>query len=130
MLVCREVGPCGAVPRNFANFPRWATSKKHVKMRQVANHTANWTHNSSYHVYPHLAIYFGSPFGRYLMFHTLTSVWRKKAYQYDQNMVPLFRAVVNLKMYLMSWKKSNITHWKVSFSIIKERLHVEIYWCI
>ena len=26
-----------------------------------------------YHVYPHLAIYFVSPFGRYLTFHYLTS---------------------------------------------------------
>ena len=38
--------------------------------------TANWIHDSSYHVYPHLAIYFGSPFGRYPTF------GRKKALQY------------------------------------------------
>ena len=30
--------------------------------------------DASYHVYLHLAIYFGSPFGRYPTFHTLTSV--------------------------------------------------------
>ena len=47
-----------------------------------ANHTANWIHYSSCLVYPHLAIYFGSPFGRYPTFHTLTSVGRKKAFQY------------------------------------------------
>ena len=29
-------------------------------------------------MHPHLAIYFGSPFGRYPTFHTLTSVGRKK----------------------------------------------------
>ena len=46
----------------------------------------------SYHVYPHLAIYFGSPFGRYPTF--LTSVGRQKAFQQAYNMVPLFRAVV------------------------------------
>ena len=45
---------------------------------QVANHTANWIHYLSYHVYPHLAIYFGSPFSRYPTFHTLMSVGRKK----------------------------------------------------
>ena len=33
--------------------------------------------DASYYVYPHLAIYFGSPFGRYPTFHTLTSVTRK-----------------------------------------------------
>ena len=60
----------------------------------MANHTANWTLYSSYHVYPHLAIYFGSPFGHYPTFHTLTSVERKKASQYGLNMVSLFRAVV------------------------------------
>ena len=26
----------------------------------MVNHTANWTHYSSYHMYLHLAIYFGS----------------------------------------------------------------------
>ena len=31
----------------------------------------------SCHVYPHLAIYFSSPFGRYPTFHTLTSVGLK-----------------------------------------------------
>ena len=35
-------------------------------------------HYSSYHVHPHLAIYFGSPFSRYPTFHTLMSVGRKK----------------------------------------------------
>ena len=39
-----------------------------VNRCQVANHTAN---------YPHLAIYFGSPFGRFPTFHTLTSVRQK-----------------------------------------------------
>ena len=33
----------------------------------------------SCHVYPHLAIYFGSTFGRYPTFHTLTSVGRKSS---------------------------------------------------
>ena len=47
-----------------------------VNRCQVANHMANWKHYSSYHVYPQLAIYFSSPFGRYLTFHTLTSVGR------------------------------------------------------
>ena len=41
---------------------------------------AKWTHYSSYHEYPHLTIHFGSPFGRYPTFHTLTSVGRKKAF--------------------------------------------------
>ena len=41
---------------------------------------ANWTHYSSYHVYPHLGIYFGSPVGRYPTFHTLTSVGWKKSF--------------------------------------------------
>ena len=31
-------------------------------------------HYSSYDVYPHLAIYFNSPFGRFPTFHILTSV--------------------------------------------------------
>ena len=51
-----------------------------VNRCQVANHMANWTHYSSYHLYPHLAINFGSPFGRYPTFHTLTSVGRKKGF--------------------------------------------------
>ena len=46
---------------------------------------ANWTHYSSYHVYPHLAIYFGSPFGRYPTFHTLTTVGRKKLFSMSKN---------------------------------------------
>ena len=29
-------------------------------------------------MYPHLVIYFGSPFGRYSAFHTLTSIGRRK----------------------------------------------------
>ena len=32
----------------------------------------------TYSVHPHLAMYFGSSFGRYLTFHTRTSVRRKK----------------------------------------------------
>ena len=35
-------------------------------------------YETSDHVYPHLAIYFSSPFGRYPTFHTLTSVGRKE----------------------------------------------------
>ena len=33
-------------------------------------------------IHPHLAIFFGSPFGFYPTFHTLASVGRKKAFQY------------------------------------------------
>ena len=33
-------------------------------------------------IYPHLAIYFGSPFCLYPTFHTLTRVGRKKAFQH------------------------------------------------
>ena len=65
-----------------------------VNRCQVANHTGNWTHYSSYHVYPHLAIHFGSPFGRYPTFHTLTNFGRKKTFQYVLNMAPLFSAIV------------------------------------
>ena len=43
----------------------------------VANHMANWTHYYSYHMYPHLAINFSSPFSCYPMFHILMSVGRK-----------------------------------------------------
>ena len=50
-------------------------------------------HYSSYHVYPHLAIYFSSPFGRYPTCHTLTSVTRKKL-SVCVKMLSLFRAVV------------------------------------
>ena len=49
-----------------------------VNRWQVVNHTANWTQYLSYHVYLHLVIYFGSSFGRYPTFHTLTSVRRQK----------------------------------------------------
>ena len=59
----------------------------------MANHTANWMHYSSYHVYPRLAIYFGSPFGHYPTLHTLTSVGRK-SFSVCLKMVPRFRAVV------------------------------------
>ena len=57
--------------------PVLCKQKEFVNRCQVANHTANWAHYSSYHVYPHLAIYLGSPVGRYPTFHTLTSVGRK-----------------------------------------------------
>ena len=50
--------------------------------------------DASYHVYPHLAIYFGSPFGRYPMFHTLTSGGRKKLLACPK-MLSLFLAVLN-----------------------------------
>ena len=39
-------------------------------------------------------IYFGSPFGYYPTFHTLTSVGRKQYFQYVKRMFPLFRAIV------------------------------------
>ena len=39
-------------------------------------------------------IYFGSPFGYYPTFHTLTSVRRKQYFQYVKRMFPLFRAIV------------------------------------
>ena len=44
-------------------------------------------------MHPHLAVYFGSPFGRYPTFHTLTSVGQK-GFQYAKRMFPLFRAIV------------------------------------
>ena len=49
-------------------------------------------HYSSYHVYPHLAIYFGSPFSCYPTFHTLTSVGLKKLYA--KRIFTLFCAIV------------------------------------
>ena len=50
-------------------------------------------------MHPHLAIYFGSPFGRYPTFHTLTSAGRKKNCQYAKRMFPLSRAIVKTDSY-------------------------------
>ena len=56
----------------------------------------NRTYYSPNHVHSHLAIYFSSPFGSYPTFHTLTSVVRKKLFQYVYKILPLFHAVVKL----------------------------------
>jgi len=48
--------------------------------------------------YPHLAIYFGSPFGRSPTFHTLTSVGWQKLFSMSEN-AATFRAV--LKFFLL-----------------------------
>ena len=62
--------------------------------------------DATYHLYPYLAIYVGSPFGRYPTFHTLTSVVWKKLF----SILPLFRAVVRLSStnILFSYGSSNI----------------------
>ena len=41
-------------------------------------------------------LYLGSPVGRYLAFHTVTSVGRNKSFQYAQTMLPHFHAVVKI----------------------------------
>ena len=63
---------------------------------------ANRTQNSSCHVDPSASgIYFGSPFGRYPTFHTLTSVVRRKCFQYVKRMFPLFRAIVKIAVFFV-----------------------------
>ena len=65
------------------------------------NSQINRTQYSSCHVNLSASgIYFGSPFGRYPMFHTLTSVGRKQYFQYVKRMFPLFRAIVKFTDYM------------------------------
>ena len=47
----------------------------------LANHITNWMYCSSYHIYPYLAVCFGSPFSCYPTFHTLMSA-SQKGFQY------------------------------------------------
>ena len=56
-------------------------------------------------MYPHLAIYFVSPFGRYPMFHTLTSVGRKKLSVCQSN-GPAFSCYSETKDWPKDWSKS------------------------
>ena len=59
------------------------------------NLVANRTQYSSCHVNLSASgIYFGSPFGCYPTFHTLTCVGRKQYFQYVKRMFPLFRGKV------------------------------------
>ena len=64
------------------------------------NLTANRTQYSSCHVNLSASgIYFGSPFGYYPTFHTLTSIGRKQYFQYVKRMFPLFRAILFVVYY-------------------------------
>ena len=66
----------------------------------MANHTANWTHYSAYHVYSHLAIYFSSPFCRCPTFHTLASVERKSL-QCALRMFSYFQAIYSFMSHVV-----------------------------
>ena len=65
----------------------------------MTNYTGIWTHYSSYHVYPHLAIYFGPPSRRYPTFLTLTSVGQKELFSMSKTWCR-FRAVVKYIKYI------------------------------
>ena len=62
------------------------------------NTASDWLQGlANWHFFTHFlmdlsasGIYFGSPFSRYPTFHTLTSVGRKKCFQYVKRMFPLF----------------------------------------
>ena len=56
----------------------------------MANHTTNWAHYSSYHVYRHLTIYFSSPVGHYTTFHTQASFGRNKIFSIPKNCICFF----------------------------------------
>ena len=50
--------------------------------------------DASYHMYPHLDIYFGLPLGHYPTFSYSDECRTKTNFQYVKRMLPLFRAVV------------------------------------
>ena len=68
---------------------------RHSSEYETSDNDRKVSRNSSCHVdLSASCIYFGSPFGRYPTFHTLTSVGRKKCFQYVKRMFPLFRAIL------------------------------------
>ena len=80
----------------------YRTSLLHEKAETFFSHTESTVY-----------IYFGSPFGYYPTFHTLTSVGRKHYFQYVKRMFPLFLAIVKfcstnrLFTYRTFWRNDN-----------------------
>ena len=93
-------------------------------------------------MHPHLAIYFGSPYGRYPTFHTLTNVGRKKlsvCYKnesFKMGIFPDIRKIARVTSIFKSGSKSDKGNYRLIsvlsiFSRLQEKLgHDQVSNCM